>query len=71
MSKGRNETEFNECVHHAVKHDDTYTLVDASKLQKAIGQCAKQQTRIIGGEYTAFREYPWMVSSLEKKTPTI
>ena len=41
-------------------------MADASKFKKAFDQCAKQQTRIIGGEYTAFREYPWMVSSLEK-----
>ena len=37
-------------------------VTDAARLKKAINKCSAPKTRIIGGHYTAFREYPWLVS---------
>ena len=41
---------------------ENITMADVAKLKKAMDKCSAPKTRIIGGHYTAFREYPWLVS---------
>ena len=63
MSKGPSPSEIKECLHREVsKYDYQDPVADIAKLKKAMDQCSASKTRIIGGHYTAFREYPWLVS---------
>ena len=52
-----------ECFEQETKQlKTTHTLQDFMVMKEVFDRCSAPQSRIIGGEETAFREYPWMVS---------
>ena len=62
MSRVPTRSYYEECFERETRQLETHTLRDSIAMKEVFDRCSVPESRIIGGEETAFREYPWMVS---------